>query len=435
VLEDELARKFDDFRELGIPSYITRDCPVHLSSQVVSTVIGARRCGKSYRTMQAADEMMRDGTIPSAAHVCVVDFDNPVLATLKAADLGVIQRTFFKMNPGFTLKTPIVYILDEIHKIAGWENYVIDLSRNPHWRVIVTGSSSRMLHDEVSTELRGKAISSFVYPLTFREFLRFHALAEAGRSTTAEAAVLRLFDEYLQWGSYPVIPQTPVTMREPLLRQYFDTMVLRDIIQRYDISRPSACIAVLRHLAANTAKPFTMQSAAAFAKQSGYTVNRETVSEYVRWAQDSWLLFSVPLYSSSTKEQERNYKKLYCIDWALAQQNSTAWDGGMSRALENAVFIHMKQRYHRVHYCLTREKRAELDFVGIDSRGKVDTAVQVCIDISDTDVLKRELEPLVSVARYYKCRNSLLLTYGREERFDTDGVTVHALPAWKWMTE
>jgi len=435
VIEAELERKFGDFRELGLPAYTPRECPVHVARLMVSTVIGARRSGKSYRTLQVADEMIRSGAIPSLAHVCHVDFDNPVLATLEASELGAIQRTFLKVSPGFTLKTPIIFILDEIHKIEGWENYVIDLSRNPHWRVIVTGSSSRMLHEDVSAELRGKSISSFICPLTFREFLRFHGAAPGERSTAAEARYLRLFDEYLQWGAYPVIPQTPAGMREALLRQYFDTMVLRDIIQRYEVSKPSACIAVLRHLTANIAKPFTVKSVAAFAAQSGYPVGRETVTDYVRWAQDSWLLFSVQIFSSSTREQERNYKKLYCVDWALAQQNSTAWDGSRSRALENAVFVHLKQRYHRVHYCLTREKRAEVDFVGIGARGGVETAVQVCMDISDPAVLKRELEPLVSVSQYYRCRDCLLLTYGQEKQFHADGTTVHALPAWKWMAQ
>jgi len=211
---------------------------------MVSTVIGARRSGKSYRSLQVADEMMRAGAIPSLNHICLADFDNPILATMQAADLRLIQQTFLKMNPGFTIRTPAVFILDEVHKVSGWENYVIDLSRNRHCTVIVTGSSSKMLHDEVAAELRGKAISSFVYPLDFREFLLFHGVRNEPRSTADKAAVLRLFDEYLQWGSYQVMPGTPASMKEAVLRQYFDTMILRDIIQRYEVVEVAADRAV-----------------------------------------------------------------------------------------------------------------------------------------------------------------------------------------------
>jgi predicted AAA+ superfamily ATPase len=67
----------------------------------------------------------------------------------------------------FELKTHLLFVLDEIHKISGWEEYVIDLSRNPNWKVIVTGSSSKLLKYDIATELRGKAVSSTLYPLSF----------------------------------------------------------------------------------------------------------------------------------------------------------------------------------------------------------------------------------------------------------------------------
>ena len=292
-----------------------------------------------------------------------------------------------------------------------------------------------MLHDEMAAELRGKAISSFVYPLDFREFLLFHGVRNEPRSTADKAAVLRLFDEYLQWGSYPVMPGTPASMKEAVLRQYFDTMILRDIIQRYEVSKPRACIATIRHLTSNIAKPYTVKRVHSHVSEGGYQVGRETVSEYVRWAEDSWLLFSVPVFSASTREQERNYKKLYCVDWALARHNSTIWDGTFSRGLENAVFIHLKRRFSRVHYYLTKEMRREVDFVGIDTRGAPVVAVQVCMDISDRDTLKREIEPLVSTARYFGCKDNLILTYRQEQHFEIDGITIRALPAWRWMLE
>jgi hypothetical protein len=354
---------------------------------------------------------------------------------MKAADLPLIQKIFLKINPGFTLKTPLLFILDELHKIPGWENYVIDLSRNRHWRVMVTGSSSKMLHKDVATELRGKAISSIVYPLSFREFLLFNGVTGMSRSSSDEAALMRLFDEFLRWGSYPALPGTPVNMKGAVLRQYFDTMILRDIIQRYEVSKPGACTAALRHGISNIANPFTVKSVAAVVKESGYAVGRETVTDYFQWAEDAWLLFSVPIYSTSSKEAERNYKKLYCIDWALAGQNSASWDGAFSRSLENAVFVHLKRRFNRVHYCLTREKRQEVDFIAVDELGKITRLVQVCMDIGNSVTLNRELEPLVAAARFYGCRENYIVTLTQEKRFELQGVTINAVPAWRWMLE
>jgi hypothetical protein len=435
VFEHEIERKIADFRELGLSEYVPRDGRVHVAAEMVSALVGSRRSGKSYRSMQVANEMIKDGFLPSIRHVCAMDFDNPVLASMKAADLSLIQKMFLKINPEFSVKTPILFILDEIHKIAGWENFVIDLSRNRNWRVIVTGSSSKMLHGDVATELRGKAITSPVYPLSFGEFMRFHGATRRPRSTGDEANVMRLFDDFLHWGSYPVMPATPAHMKEAVLRQYFDTMILRDIIQRYEVPRPGACTAAMRHCISNISRPYTVKSVTAFVKDAGHAVGRETVTDYLRWAEDAWLLFSVPVYSSSSKEQERNYKKLYCVDWGLAQCNSAVWDGTYSRALENAVFMHLKRTYSRVQYCLTREKRQEVDFIAVDDRGKAALGVQVCMDIADAHTLKREIEPLASVAKFYGCKENVIVTYNQEKNFAQDGVRVRAVPAWRWMLE
>jgi predicted AAA+ superfamily ATPase len=134
----------------------------------------------------------------------------------------------------------------------------------------------------------------------------------------------------------------------------------------------------------------------------------------------------VPIYSNSLKEQERNYKKIYAIDWALANKNSLIWDGSYSRALENMVFVHLYQRWHRVHYYLTRKKRQEVDFIAVDSHGHPVMAVQVCIDISQENTVKRELDAIVTTAKYFGIKENLIVTYNQEKDFHKDGISVKA---------
>jgi uncharacterized protein len=435
MFEREITRKIEDFRELGIPPYVPREDPLHLVDQMVSTVIGARRAGKSYRVLQAASELIEKGIISSIDQICPLDFDNPILAHMSAADLPQIQSCFLKLNPAFDLRTPLVFILDEIHKISGWEEYVIDLSRNRHWRVLVTGSSSRLLREDLATELRGKAISSVVYPLSFGEFLKFREFGHRPGSTKGQAEICRLFDEYLQWGGYPAVVRIEARTREALLREYFDTMILRDILQRYDASKPQQCIRLYRYLLANIGKGHTFQSAYRYLRQCGFSTSRDAVRDYVTWARDSWLLFTVPIFSDSAKDQERNYRKLYAIDWALALKNSLVWDGSHSQALENLVFIHLARRWSRVHYYLTGRKRQEVDFIAVDTGGRPAMAVQVCMDLTREEVVQRELEPLLATARYFGIEENWIVTYDQEEDFSRDGIVIRAVPAWKWLLE
>ncbi len=83
MIEQEIERKLEDFRELGIPSYIRRNSRLIAVDGMVPTVIGARRAGKSFRVLQAADEMIKQNKIKSINQVCFLDFDNPILSALK----------------------------------------------------------------------------------------------------------------------------------------------------------------------------------------------------------------------------------------------------------------------------------------------------------------------------------------------------------------
>ena len=107
MIEQEIERKIEDFRELGIPRYIPRESRLQIVGNMVSTIIGARRAGKSFRAMQAADELIARNVLRSINQVCLLDFDNPILSNMSAIDLKLIQGTFLKLNPEFELATPM----------------------------------------------------------------------------------------------------------------------------------------------------------------------------------------------------------------------------------------------------------------------------------------------------------------------------------------
>ncbi|MBF0433267.1 MAG: ATP-binding protein [Fibrobacteria bacterium] len=163
-----------------------------------------------------------------------------------------------------------------------------------------------------------------------------------------------------------------------------------------------------------------------------FCTNFEEKADFT-WAEDAWLLFSIPLFSDSLKERERNYKKIYAIDWALANFNSTVWDGHVSRALENMVYIHLRRTCHNVGYYLTRRKRQEVDFLTANSQGHPETAIQVSMDISQPDTLKREMEPLIAAAKYFNTKKNYILTYNQEKTISDNGITVSVLPIRKWL--
>jgi predicted AAA+ superfamily ATPase len=429
----EIKRKINDFRALGHPSYINRDGVILAADRVVSVIVGTRRCGKSYRCFQEVDARIRSGWLPSLDYVCAIDFDNPHLSGMAATDLGGIRDTFLSMTPSAGPAAHLLFLFDEVHRINGWEDFVVDISRNTNWQVIITGSSSRMLKTNIATSLRGKSLTTLMYPLSFREYLRFHGVGTVD-STEGRGKTIAALNEYLTWGGFPQIALTVQPVRDALLREYFDTMMLKDIIQRNNVSRPRLCVAFYRYLLSLIGKPFTQNSALKYLRQSGLPATGSHMADFIAWAEDSWFFFGVPVFSDSQTEINRNYRKCYCIDWGLATQNSQVWDGMYSRAFENMAYLHLRRMFPRVNYYLTRSNRKEVDFIGIDSAGKPAIAVQACMTLGDETVLDREVPPLAAAAKYFGIKEALVVTMDEDRTIELDGVKIRIVPAWRWMS-
>jgi len=47
--------------------------------------------------------------------------------------------------------------------------------------------------------------------------------------------------------------------------------------------------------------------------------------------------------------------------------------------------------------------------------------------------MKRELEPLITTAKYFGIRENIIVTYNQEMNFLEEGISVRAVPAWKWL--
>ena len=133
--------------------------------------------------------------------------------------------------------------------------------------------------------------------------------------------------------------------------------------------------------------------------------------------------------------KERNYKKVYCVDWALATRNSNVWDGSFARALENLVYMHLRRSFDRIYYYLTRSKRQEVDFIAVDNCGKPALAIQVCSDLSATKTLQREIPPLAATAQHFEIPDACVITLNEEQELEHDGVCIRVIPAWKWLLQ
>jgi hypothetical protein len=391
-----LKERMLDFHQTGIPAYIKRDAVVTHVKDMVTTIVGGRKTGKTYLTYQVIDELLKSGKLESLNHVCYLHFDDEALVAMTPADLARIDKVFLSLLKRSDNDRTLLFVFDEIHTVAGWEYFVLRLKKKPNWLVVVTGSTSNLEEDKVARQLRGKTFTNRLYPLSFREFLRFNGCDfQTDRMSSADRATVKgLLDGYFERGGYPALAMMASTLLRQLLQNYFTSIVASDFILNRRISNPLACKAYLRNLLQKNACPYTHKKELNNLKSMGFNLAPKTISEWFTWAEESYLIGSAGIRSSSVKRIAQNYRKLYCCDWAMAN-SITAWpEKRVSRSLETIVYWHLVRAGFNVSYDLAGPDKAEIDFVVSRPGEPPFAAVQVCTDLSDESTVEREMKAL-----------------------------------------
>jgi predicted AAA+ superfamily ATPase len=146
------------------------------------------------------------------------------------------------------------------------------------------------------------------------------------------------------------------------------------------------------------------------------------------------MLFLVPIYSQSDSIKNRNYRKVYSIDWALADAVAKGGNLSISHKLENAVFIELRRRGNDISYFKT-QKGYEIDFVTTPraNRSKNVELFQVCYRIDSPETLERELRGIPEAASFLGINQACIITMDEEKEITIDNCKVRLVPAWKWF--
>ena len=220
------------------------------------------------------------------------------------------------------------WYLDEIQLVAGWERFVRRVVDSEVVEVVVSGPSARMLSREVHTSLRGRGMETVVHPFSFREFLRHRGEEpeqETPRWTAAERSLVeKRFHEYLTEGGFPEAQGLSPPLRIELLQSYVDTVLFRDVVERYGISQVAALRWLVRQCLRNPAGSFSVHRLHQDLKSQGHGVAKETVHALLDHLLDAFLVSSVPLATESERQRNSNPRKLYPADPGLIRAYDTS---------------------------------------------------------------------------------------------------------------
>ena len=197
---------------------------------------------------------------------------------------------------------------------------------------------------------------------------------------------------------------------------------------RYEVRDRAMLEKMAVFLLTNSAKIITLESL-----KNNFNLSFETVSTYVEYFKEAFLLSDLPLFSFSLKKQQKAFKKFYSIDVALAKNASFKFSEDKGRVLENAVFLEFKSRGDDLYYYKTKEG-LEVDFF-TGANGKNKELIQVSWSIKDEAVRKRETKSLFLAMEELKMKKGMILTYGENDIIKKDDKEIIVRSVYRWMLE
>lgn len=376
-------------------------------------IAGIRRCGKSTFLQYIRSQYTKNNYYLNFDDERLINFNVDNFQDLVEIfqELYGVQNTFF---------------FDEIQNISGWERFIRRLYDTGK-KVFITGSNASMLSKELGTHLTGRHITVNLYPLNFRDYLKFKKF-ELGKNdfytTTRKIQIIKHFKEYLNNGG---IYDYLKTENSDYLKSLYENILYRDVLARYNLSNEKTLKDLIHYLVSNISSEISYNKIKAFLNLS----NPTTVKEYINYFENSFLVFNLSRFDYSLKKQIYYNKKVYFIDNGLANNISFKFSDDIGKLLENLVFLQFKRKNHEIYF---HKEKHECDFV-ISDRGKIIQAVQVTKSLYDEETKKRELNGLIEACKKYKLKEGLILTQDEEKEQEIDGIKIKTKPLWKWLLE
>jgi len=398
----------------------------------VHAVIGMRRAGKTTFLRQLQDE--RRAALPPERAI-YLSFDDDRLAGLDLDQLGFLLEEYYRQYPALRGRETVHWFLDEIQLVPGWERFVRRALDSENVTIVVSGSSARMLAREVHTSLRGRGMATVIRPFSFREFLRHRGEEPANEPRQWRSAerslVEKRFREFLVEGGFPQSQGLPAALRIELLQDYVDTVLFRDVVERYGVSQVAALRWLVRQCLRNPAGSFSAHRLHQDLKSQGHGVAKDAVHAMLSHLLDAFLLSAIPPATESERKRNSNPRKLYPADPGLIEAFDASARANVGHALETVVLNELERRGAEVGYVKTGDG-LEVDFLA-RHRAAGEELIQVCADLSAPETLARELRALMAAAAEHPRAARRLLVLDRDALASVNAPGVEVIPAYEWL--
>lgn len=423
-MREIFRRIITDFQERAIRTTIKRDILIPLQSDKIISLIGVRRCGKTSILYKMIEELH---FVVAPQNIIYINFEDDRLFGTQLSDLDHLIEGYYELYPEKREERVYLFI-DEVQNISGWEVFIRRIYDTLNLQITITGSSSKLLSSEIATSLRGRTLTYEIFPFSFKEFLRYKNITVNFDSSKSLSYIKNNFEEYLVCGGFPETIGQDKTMQKRILSDYVNLIVYKDIIERYNVSNTTLLKHLIKYAFTNIATLMSITKLYNDFKSNGFKLGKETLFDYFGYLEEAYALFSVPIFRSSVREEQRNPKKIYAIDNGLRAVYDASFSQDHSKLYENLVFLALRAKTSEVYYV---KQHQEIDFYCVLNGAKM--LINVSFELLNQKTMEREINSLIEGMDYIDVNQSYLITKDQDEKITVGNKTIVIVPLWKWL--
>ena len=408
-----------------------RNNPLPIGLNKIITIPGVRRCGKTSRMEVVVNDLLTQDV--DRKRILWVSFDDERLVRMNSDELYQIIEAYREMYPDIDIASVYMFF-DEIQLIDGWEYFVMRLYKHYSKNIYISGSNATMLSSELKSALRGWPEEEETLPLSFGEYCEFKGVDVDGWQESDLAKIRNAFFAYNNEGGFPevVLTDNPL-QKDKILQVYFDTMLLKDLVEHYELSNIEVLRYYLKRIMANLTKPTSIRAIYGDIKSRGLKVSKDNLYDWADYACDIFMFLRIPNYSKSLQKVESSQPKYYCIDNGLRDAVLLPQSDDDGKKLENTVLLQLYRQRTPIDRIYYYQGKGECDFV-VQRGVRIAQLIQVTWDMSDEETRKREINGIIEASDATSCDNLLIITADYQEDITTDdGKKIHVMPAWRWL--
>ena len=305
----------------------------HKKNGLVKIITGIRRCGKSYLLFK----LFRDHLLESGIkedHIISVALDDFGNRKLQNPDelYNYVKSQIIDGEDYFIL-------LDEIQLVPEFESVINGFMHIDNADIYVTGSNSKFLSSDIITEFRGRGDEIRVYPLNFSEFYSVYG------GDFDNAWIM-----YCNYGGMPLcLSMETLADKAKYLTGLFDTTYLADIINRNNL-RGNEEINELTDVLASSIGSLTnpLKIANTFASSKNVKLSANTISNYLNYLQDAFLVEKAVRYDIKGKKYINTPAKYYFVDMGLRNARLSFRQQEYTHIMENVIYNELRLRGYSV---------------------------------------------------------------------------------------